>query len=65
MLYVIAVHAADNLVVMFAGAKQLAQFGEVLMILDHKSLPLISRSFKFQNHDRRLYAFVAQGASDG
>jgi hypothetical protein len=49
---------------MLAGAKKLTQFCEVLMMLDHKSPPFISRSFKFQNHDRRLYAFVAKGASD-
>jgi len=34
------------------------------MVLNHKSLPLISRAFKFQNHDRRLCALVAEGARD-
>ena len=35
------------------------------MLLNHKSSPLISRAFKFQNHDRRLGSFVAKGSSDG
>jgi len=34
-------------------------------MLNHKSPPLISHSFEFQNHDRRLPAFVAKGARDG
>ncbi len=35
------------------------------MMLDYKSPPLISCSFDFQNHDRRLCALVAKGACDG
>jgi len=35
------------------------------MMLNHKSSPLISRAFKFQNHDRRWCALVAEGANDG
>ena len=35
------------------------------MMLDHKSSPLIPRSFEFQNHDRRLRALVSEGARDG
>lgn len=34
------------------------------MMLNHKSPPLISRAFEFQNHCRRLRALVAEEACD-
>jgi hypothetical protein len=60
----IYVHAADDLIVVLAGAKLTAQFGQILAPLNLKPSPLESNPVDFQNHRRLLASFVTEEPSD-